>query len=122
MIKELGTLQSCTIKLCVMIITVGIGLWCGNHDSYKAFYIAAFVQAVNNIHDAYPYLKMSYCKLVLIFQLLSIILGTCVLVLSVLSFAGAKVSNFFCLFCVTGALSVPICLYVIGIILLFFQK
>lgn len=51
------TLQQYAVKLAVMCCTIGIGLWCGWHDSFSAFYIAALVQAISNMYDSFEFLK-----------------------------------------------------------------
>lgn len=58
------------IKISVMVITVGIGLWCGWSDSYGAFYIAVLVQAVNNMYDSSAFLS-GYTRFVTVFHVIA---------------------------------------------------
>lgn len=56
-------------KIAVMVITIGIGLWCGWADSYGAFYIAVLVQAVNNLYDSSTFFA-GYSRFITVFQML----------------------------------------------------
>lgn len=64
------SLRELVVKIAVMIITVSIGLWCGYHDSYGSFYMAVFVQAVNNLYDSAMFLG-GYNKFITVFHVLS---------------------------------------------------
>lgn len=64
------SLREVALKIAVMTVTIGIGLWCGWADSYSSFYIAVLVQSVNNLYDSSAFLG-GYNKVITIFQLLA---------------------------------------------------
>lgn len=108
------TLQQYAVKLAVMSCTIGIGLWCGWHDSFSAFYIASLVQAINNMYDSFGFLK-GYNKFITIFQFLAFIGALVTVILSIIHFApGGNFVNeeiFLALICV--CLSIPVLHFII---------
>ena len=113
------SLRELIVKACFMIATVFIGLWCGLHDSYSAFYVATLVQAVNNAYDSYKFLS-GYNKLITLFHILSFVAAILAGTISIVYFAGAKVgySTFVCIIVV--ALSIPPLHYLVEILIKLF--
>lgn len=103
------TLQQYAIKLSVMACTTVIGLWCGWHDSFSAFYIASLMQAINNMHDSFEFLK-GYNRFITFFQFLAFIGALTTAILSIIHFApnGDYVDTKFCLILISVCLSIPI--------------
>lgn len=110
------TLQESIRKLAVMSITISIGLWCGWHDSYGAFYIAVLIQAINNMYDSFSFLK-GYTKFVTFFQIATFIGALVSFIISIIHFApgGKTVDSRGCLFFTCVFLSVPVIHYGIEI-------
>lgn len=110
------TLQQYAVKISVMACTVGIGLWCGWHDSFSAFYIASFVQAISNMYDSFGFLK-GYNQFITIFQLLAFIGALITAILSIIHFApgGEFVDTRVCLALVCTFLSISIIHFLIEI-------
>lgn len=108
------TLQQYAIKLSVMACTIGIGLWCGWHDSFSAFYIASLVQAISNMNDSFDFLK-GYNKFITIFQFLAFIGALVTAVLSIIHFApgGKLVDTEQFLVLISVCLSIPVLHFVI---------
>lgn len=108
------TLQQYAVKLAVMFCTIGIGLWCGWHDSFSAFYIASLVQAISNMYDSFEFLK-GYNKFITIFQFLAFIGALVTAILSIIHFApgGNCVDTKFCLALISVCLSIPVIHFVI---------
>lgn len=107
--QRVGTLTDCAGKCTVMLITVGIGLWCGWHDSYSSFYIAALVQAVNNAYESFPFLS-GYNKSITGFYLLSILGSVVSFIISIIHFTpdGTCVDNIRFVIGITMLLCIPI--------------
>lgn len=103
------SLQESVIKLAIMCCTIGIGLWCGWHDSFSAFYIAVLVQAINNMYDSYGFLK-GYNKFITCFQFASFVFAFVSAILAIIHFApgGSCVDTEKCLIVVSIFLSIPI--------------
>ncbi len=108
------TLQQYAVKLAVMFCTIGIGLWCGWHDSFSAFYIASFVQAISNMYDSFEFLK-GYNKFITIFQFLAFFGALATAILSIIHFApgGNFVDTKICLVLISVCLSIPVLHFVI---------
>lgn len=103
------TLQQYAVKLAVMLCTIGIGLWCGWHDSFSAFYIASLVQAISNMYDSFEFLK-GYNKFITVFQFLAFIGALVTAILSIIHFApgGNCVNTNSCLVFISVCLSIPV--------------
>jgi hypothetical protein len=103
------SLKELTIKMSVMIVTISIGLWCGWTDSYGSFYIAALVQAVNNLYESSSFLG-GYTKFVTVFQFIAFCGALCSVIISIIHFTngGTVVDNlrFVCL--IIMLLSIPV--------------
>lgn len=110
------TLQESIIKIAVMSITIAIGLWCGWHDSYGAFYIAVLIQAINNMYDSFGFLN-GYNRFVTFFQMATFIGALVSFIISIIHFApgGGVVDSRGCLFFICVFLSVPVIHYGIEI-------
>lgn len=105
------TLKQLIFKIVVMLITVGIGLWCGGKDSYTGFYVAVVVQAINNIYDASAFLE-NYCRFITIFQVFVLIAATISAVIAVIHFnGGSQVDAIGFVVGIVIALSLPIIHY-----------
>lgn len=114
------TLQQYAVKISVMMCTIGIGLWCGWHDSFSAFYIASLVQAISNMHNSYEFLK-GYNRFVTIFQFSAFIGALVTAILSIIHFApgGNFVDTKFCLTLISICLSISILHFLIEVYLMF---
>lgn len=108
------TLQQYAAKLAVMCCTIGIGLWCGWHDSFGAFYIAALVQAISNMYDSFEFLK-GYNRFITIFQFTSFMFALVTAILSIIHFApeGSCVDTETFLVLVSVFLSIPVLHFVV---------
>ena len=98
------TLRELMIKIAVMLVTIGIGLWCGWIDSYGSFYVAVLVQAVNNIYDSSGFLE-GYTRFITIFQVISFLGAVLSAILAIVHFT-------------TGGSIVDSIIFVIGIVLM----
>lgn len=111
------TLSELVVKMSVMILTTGIGLFCGATDSYESFYIAVFMQSINNMYDSFPYLQ-GYTKFITTFHLLSFIGSLAMCLLSAIYFFSSvttmESNSIVIIFSII--LSVPIIFYGIEII------
>lgn len=103
------SLQQSVVKFAIMCCTIGIGLWCGWHDSYGAFYIAVLVQAINNMYDSFGLLK-GYNKFITYFQFASFLGALIAAILAIIHFApgGSCVDTGKCLLLVSICLSIPL--------------
>lgn len=97
------------VKTAVLVITIGIGLWMG-HSSYDAFYIAAFIQAVNNMYDDSAFFK-EYTRWITVYHIVSFLgsLG-CLIVFFVHLQGGEEIftDTDLCMYIVAAILSLPI--------------
>lgn len=108
--KNIGwTLRDFMVKIAVMVITIGIGLWCGWTDSYGAFYIAVLVQAVNNLYDSSAFLG-GYTRFVTVFQIIAFLGALVSAVLAVIHFTngGSVVDSPCFVIGIAIVLSIPI--------------
>lgn len=108
--KNIGwTLRELMIKIAVMLVTIGVGLWCGWIDSYSAFYIAVLVQAVNNLYDSSAFLG-GYTKFITVFQMLAFLgaLGSAILAIVHFTNGGNIVDSRNFVIVIIIALSIPI--------------
>lgn len=115
--KNIGlSLKELAIKMAVMIITIGIGLWCGWADSYSSFYIAVLVQAISNMYDSSLMLS-GYTKFITTFHLFSFFGALISFILSVVHFTnkGNIVDTHFFIVIVAVALCIPLVHYGIEI-------
>ena len=103
------SLRALLIKIAVLSVTIIIGLWCGGSDSYGTFYIAALIQAVNNIYDASAFFE-GYTLFITVFQVVSFLGGLGTAIISILHFTvtGVFFDRPVFLIAVTLALSVPV--------------
>lgn len=103
------SLRELLIKIAILSITISIGLWCGWSDSYSSFYIAALIQAINNIYDASAFLQ-GYTLFVTLFQGANFFGGLLSAIISILHFTakGKIVDRPIFLVFVTLALSIPV--------------
>ena len=113
------TLQQYAAKLAVMFCTIGIGLWCGWHDSFSSFYIASLVQAISNMYDSFEFLK-GYNKFITIFQFLAFIGGLVTAILSIIHFSpgGDYVDTKFFLVLISICLTIPVLHFAIEVYLM----
>ena len=113
------TLQQYAVKLLVMFFTIGIGLWCGWHDSYNAFYIASLIQAINNMYDSFYFLK-GYNRFITTFEFVVFIGALITAVLSIIHFApgGNCLDTDVFLVLITVFLSAPVLHFIIEVYLM----
>lgn len=103
------SLQESAVKFAIMCFTIAIGLWCGGHDSYGAFYIAVLVQAINNMYDSFGLLK-GFNKFITSFQFATFVCALTAAILAIIHFApgGSCVDTVTCLAVVSILLSIPV--------------
>ena len=106
------------VKSGVAGITIGIGLWCGFHDSYNAFYVAALVQSVNNAYDSMNLIS-GYNRFIAFFHITSFILAIITFIISVIHFCNGDVNSIKFVIFVIFALSIPVAHYLLEILLKF---
>ncbi len=112
--------RGCCGKIVLMIITTVIPLWCGIHDTYGTFYLAVFLQSVNNMYDAYSFLK-GFNKTITIFQAASLFGGLICVIISIIYISGysLKLSSIWGVIICSVFLSIPILHYLIELYILY---
>ena len=110
------TLKELLIKIAVMCITIAIGLWCGWTDSFGSFYIAALVQAVNNIYDACAFFG-GYTKFITVFQIVAFFGAIMSAIFAIIHFTsqGSFVDSSRFVIAVCIALSIPVLHFLIEV-------
>ena len=73
-------IPSLVIKLAILIITVAIGLFAGITTSYLSFYIAACIQAINNMYDDSMFFK-GYVPWITWYHIISFLGSLCCILL-----------------------------------------
>lgn len=102
-------ITSLVVKIAVLVVTIGVGLWMGQ-TSYDAFYIAAFIQAINNMYDGYSFFH-GYTRWITAFHVISFMgsLGCVLLFFAHLTQTGAVITDTHgCMYFVSAMLSMPV--------------
>lgn len=97
------------VKIGVLVITIGIGLWMGS-SSFDAFYIAAFIQAINNMYDDSSFFK-EYTRWITIYHVVSFFGSLGSLIVFFIHLQGGTenlADNNICMYIVAAVLSLPI--------------
>ena len=82
----MGSLKDCTMKLILLVISIGVGIFCGINDSPSAMYVTVLLQGVSNIHDSFQYLS-GYSRFITIKELLVIIAATISILFAIFHFS-----------------------------------
>lgn len=108
------SLQQLCVKSGLMATTIVISLYCGIHASYASFYLAVFVQALNNAYESF-HLLQGYNAFITIFHLFSFLGAIICGILAVLHLAGANVDSNFFIWLIIVCLCIPILHFLIEV-------